>query len=213
MKRIRFFGLCVTAALALSVGAAPASAALPEYRGPFPKPFSSKSGVVVVETASGLRATCTSGTNIGEVTGPKTATLTLRLTGCEAYNFKCNSPGAAPGEIVSNQLSSTLGYINKRKKQVGADLQSASGTTTEFECGPAHVVVTGSIIGRITPINKKVTAFILEFTQAHGKQKPSKFEGGPTDVPMGSVNGGTPEEAGVAAKVEITLAEAAEIKG
>jgi hypothetical protein len=218
MKRTTMVGLCVTGALAIfSVAATSASAALPEYSGPFPKPITSKSGPIVIETVSGVKATCTRGTNTGEITGPKTGTVTLRLVGCEVLNvLKCNSPGAAPGEIVSSQLSSTLGYINKTKREVGVDLEAPAGTTAEFECGTNHVVVSGSIIGKITPVNRKVKAgspFILKFTQTGGKQNPSKFEGGPTDVPMGSINGGPPEEAGVSARIEITLAEAAEIKG
>jgi len=216
MKLIRIVGLCLVAVFAMSaVVAASASAALPEFSGPFPKPFKSKSGAVLIETASRVKARCKAGTNVGEVTGPKTDVVTLRLTGCEADGFKCSTKGATEGEIVSSPLSSTLGYINKAKKEVGIALESATGAAAEFTCGPASVVVTGSVIGKITPINKKVKAgkpFILKFTQAKGKQKPTKLEGGPVDVPMGSVDGGAPVEAGVSARVEITLSELAEIK-
>src|ERR1700674_43966 len=68
MKGTRIVAVCVLAALTTcAAGTAPASAALPEYSGPFPKSVKSKSGPVVVETVSGLKATCTSGTNAGEV--------------------------------------------------------------------------------------------------------------------------------------------------
>ena len=96
-----------------------------------------------------------------------------------------------------------------------AEESATGGPLAEVMCGPVHVVETGSIIGRVTPVNKKVLAgksFRLKFTQAKGKQKPTKFEGGPTDVLMIATGGGAPEEAGVSAKAELTFAEAAQIK-
>ena len=55
--------------------------------------------------------------------------------------------------------------------------------------------------------------FKLKFAEAKGKQKPTKFEGGPTDVLMiATAAGGAPEEAGVSAKAELTFAEPTQIK-
>jgi len=217
MKRFRMVSLCLAAMIAVpAVVSASASAALPEFSGPFPKPFKVKSGAFIVETVNRVKASCKAGTNAGEMTGPQTGRATLKLTGCEVSGFKCSSAGAAPGEIVSNLLSATLGYINKAKKEVGISLESATGgTVAEFTCGSVRVTETGSVIGKVTPINKKVKAgkpFTLKFTQTRGKQKPTKFEGGPTDVLMASVNGGKPEEAGVSAKGELTFTEVGEIK-
>jgi hypothetical protein len=217
MKRLTMLSLCLAAMTAVpAVVSASASAALPEFGGPFPKPFKVNSGALLAETVSKIRATCKAGTNAGELTGPQTGKATLKLTGCEVFSLKCSSAGAAPGEIVSNPLSMTLGYINKAKKEVGISLEATTGdTVAEFTCGSVRVRETGSVIGRITPINKKVTAgkpFTLKFTQKGGKQKPTKFEGGPTDVLMASVNGGTPEEAGLSVKGEMTFTEVGEIK-
>jgi hypothetical protein len=215
MKRIRMAGLCLVAVFAVSaVVAASASAALPEFSGPFPKPFTSKSGKVYVETVGKLRTTCTAGTNGGKVTGPKTGIVTIRFTGCKALSYTCTTKGAAVGEIVSN-LRSTLGYINKAKKEVGIALESATGAPfAEFTCGPANVVGTGSAIGKLTPINKRVKAgkpFILKFTQANGKQRPTKLEGGPTDVLVASI-GGVSQEAGLSGTDEVLVEGGAEIK-
>lgn len=217
MMRFRIIGLCLMAGIAGSaIVSASACAALPEFSGPFPKSVTSKSGIALIETVGGAKASCQAGTNTGEVTGPKTGTTILRLTGCVVLSFKCTSPGAAEGEIVSNPLSITLGYINKALLDVGVSLESATGgPIAEFKCGPVDVTETGSLIGRITPIDKVVKAgkpFKLKFTQRKGKQKPNKFEGGPIDVLMASVDGGPPEEAGVSTKVELTLNEAGEIK-
>jgi hypothetical protein len=217
MMRFRIVGLCLMTAIGISATvSASASAALPEFSGPFPKSVTSKSGIAIIETVGGARASCQAGTNTGEITGPKTGTATLKLTGCVVLSFKCTSPGAAEGEIVSNPLSITLGYINKAKLEVGVSLESATGGPfAEFKCGPVNVTETGSLIGKITPVNKIVKAgkpLKLKFAQRKGKQKPNKFEGGPIDVLMASVDGAPPEEAGVSTKVELTLTEAGEIK-
>jgi hypothetical protein len=148
--------------------------------------------------------------------GPKTGTVTIKSTGCEAVKYKCTTTGAAKGEIVTSVLSVTLGYIDKATKEVGLDSASPTGAPfAEFACGPFKVVTRGSVIGKVTPINKKVKPpnhFTLKYTQAKGKQKPSKFEGGPTDVLASSVNGMPSEEEGLSLKAEARFAEAAEIK-
>jgi hypothetical protein len=216
MKRLSAVALCLMAAIAFPM-AATASASLPEFSGPFPKPFLGKSGVVNVETVGKTKATCTGGTNDGEATGPKTGTTTLRLTGCEALGFKCATEGAAAGEIVSNVLSTTLGYIDQATKEVGIAAEAASGgSIAEFKCGAISVTESGSVIGRLTPVDKKVKAgkpFRLKLRQAKGKQKPRAFEGGPTDVLMVSTAGLPPEEAGVSNTVEIRFGETVELKG
>lgn len=215
MKRFSAIGLCLIAAIAIPM-AATASASLPEFSGPFPKPFQAKSGVVHVETVNKTKAVCKAGTNDGEATGPKTGTTMLRLTGCEALGLVCTTEGAAPGEIVSNPLSTTLGYIDQVKREVGLSTESVSGgPISEFQCGGFSIKETGSVIGKITPVDKKVKPgkpFKLKLKQAKGKQKPSAFEGGPTDVLTVTVAGLPSEEAGVSDNVDITFSETGEIK-
>jgi hypothetical protein len=216
MTRIRVVGLCLFAAFAIAaVASASASAALPEFGGPFPKPFTSKSKKSTFETVKGTKVTCTVDTNAGEITGPKTGTVTVRFTGCRSSGLPCQSKGAAPEEIVTNVLSMTLGYISKAKKEVGIDLSSPTGAPlVEFECAGFPVQIRGSVIGRITPVNKKVTPpkpFLLKFAQTGGKQKITKFEAGPISVLEGSF-GGPFEEVGFASTDELTFAEVVEIK-
>ena len=70
----RTAGLCTIATLALiATTAASASAALPEFVGPFPTPFTSKSGVTTLETVKKATITCTADKGAGGVTGPKRA--------------------------------------------------------------------------------------------------------------------------------------------
>jgi hypothetical protein len=197
MTRMRTAGLLTLAVLAVSAyTAASASAALPEFSGPLPAPFGAKSGVTTLETVKGAKITCAADTGGGEVSGPKTGTIKLTLTGCEFVTLAlpCNTPGVPPGEIITGSLLMTLDYISlEPKKEVGIDLSIPTGAPLlEFVCGALKVTVAGSVIGKITPINKLVKPpahFVLKFMQAAGKQKPMKFAGGPIDVPMTSFGG------------------------
>lgn len=218
MKRARRVVFCSVAALAMSaVVAASASAELPEFGGPFPKPFTSKGGAVLIETG-GIKLTCTSSTDTGEILGAKTGNVMVRLLGCAGEGFTCTSPGAKEGEMVTSELTTTLGYIDKAKHETGIAL-AASGTFDEFDCAGFTFVVEGSVIGKVTPINKTAkskpkTHFKLMFSQKKGVQKPRKLEGEAVDVLEGHIAGepGLSLEAGLKTKDEITLAEAGEIK-
>jgi hypothetical protein len=180
-------GLCLATMLTIGVMAASASAALPEFSSPFAKTFTSTSKASLLETTSKVKLVCTADTNAGEITGPQTGSVTIAFTGCSLKKAPCTTPGRPSGEIVTSLLSLTLGYINKAKKEVGIDLASAAGSTfATFSCGSTlRGVVIGSVIGRITPVNKKVIPsafFTLRFMQASGIQKITNLEGGPPDV-------------------------------
>jgi hypothetical protein len=107
--------------------------------------------------------------------------------------LSCNTVGVPPGEIVTTSLLMTLGYINEPKKEAGIDLSTATGgPLMEFVCGGLRVIVDGSVIGKLTPVNKPVNPpghFVLKFAQSAGKQKPTHFEGGPVDVLSTSFGG------------------------
>jgi hypothetical protein len=212
MTRARTLGLCCIAALALAAGVtASASAALPEFTGPFPTHFTSKSGKTLLETVKKAQITCAADTGSGEVTGPKTGAIKITFSGCEfvTIGVACNTPGIPPGDIVTAPLMMTLGYINGPKKEVGIDLSTATGgPLMEFSCAGLQVIVSGSVIGKITPVNKPVVPpshFVLRFTQAGGKQKPSKFEGEPTDV-LSTSFGGPFAESGLSSPEEVLFA-------
>jgi hypothetical protein len=188
MKRISITGLCLGAMFTMSaLMAASASAVLPQFRGPFSKTFVSTSKASLLETTAKVKLVCPADTNAGEITGPQTGSVTIAFTDCALKKVPCNTPGRPSGEIVTSLLSLNLGYINKAKKEVGIDLASAAGAIfAEFGCGPTlRGAVLGSVIGRITPVNKKVIPaafFTLRFTQASGIQKIINLEGGPPDV-------------------------------
>jgi hypothetical protein len=215
MRRTRMVALCLTTMFAASGIAAASASALPEFTSPFPKPFRSTSKKSVLETVGKTKVTCKGDTNTGEIINPTTLTVTITFTGCESKKFTCTSPGAAVGDIVTKLLVGRLGYIHAPKKEVGLDLSADGGTITQFQCGNLVVVVRGSVIGRITPVNKVVSApgvLTLRFAQKGGKQAITKFEGGPPDVLESSINGGPFEESGLSSTDLIKVLSPVEVK-
>ena len=210
-------GLRLTAALALTVATvaatAPAALALPEWSPPYPKAMSISSGPTTLESVSGEKIECVADTGSGEVTSPMTGTATIILSGCERVlatgKLPCHTPGLPP-EQIGITAPTRLGYIvhTPVKTQVGLDLGNDS-ILTSFVCAETKVFVKGSVIGRLTPVNKPVKAgkpFTLKFKQSKGHQKPLAFEAEPPDFPEISF-GGPFESAGLSSTEKITFAE------
>jgi hypothetical protein len=210
MRRGRSIGLCMAAALAgCAVAAGSASAALPEFVPGAAVPFTTKSGKTVLMTVGKAKLTCLADTGNGEIVGPKTATVKLIFTGCETKTIPCNTPALGAGEVALT-ATGTLGYtVNPEVKEVGLDLSNPTGgPMMEFQCGAAlRGIVVGSVIGRLTPVNKFVKPpghFLLVFKQAGGKQAITHLFGEPIDVPMTSF-GGPFEESGLASAESISF--------
>ena len=206
MQALRRMALCLVAAAAVgAIAAGSASAALPEFSPPFPNPLHSTSKATILESIAKVKVKCIADTNEGEVTGPVTGTIKFRFTGCESKTIPCKSPNAPnPGEIDTPVLSLSLGYITHTPTltEVGIDISSPTGAPVmEFFCGAAlRGVVDGSVIGKITPINKLVSPsghFVLKFAQKAGHQAIQHFEAGPIDILEASF-GGPFEPAGLA---------------
>jgi hypothetical protein len=242
MTRIRLILLSLLAVFAISaVAASAASAALPEFGrcvvktggkykdskcieetgggfewepGLVKKSFTSTSGAGTLETKGGKKVTCKADTNKGEITGAKTfGKVFVIFTGCESSGFKCNTSGAASGEIKTNELSGELGYLEKATKKVGIVLKPVGTSFAEFECSSlVKVKVTGAVVGEITPINTMTKTFTLKLEQSKGIQKWTKLEGGVESVLKTSINGGTAEQSGDESTDTITTEEEAEIK-
>ncbi len=139
----------------------------------------------VLTTVGGHVVTCTSLTNTGELTGPKTDTATITFDECTTEGFKCQSAGEAEGIIKLTALSKLV-YIKKAApKEVGIVLEPsvAGGLFVEFKCNTPiikeTIKVKGSVIAPITPINTWVvppSEFALTYSQAAGVQKPTEYE-------------------------------------
>jgi hypothetical protein len=214
MKRFRIVGLCLMAVFAFSaIAASAASAALPEWLGTFPTPFTSHGGEAILKVGTVSKVKCASTTNTGSITGPKLGTVLVNFTGCKlSGSFPCNSPGAGTEEIMTFTLDMTLGYITKSTKDVGVALKGLGGAEknllAEFECNDEGALlparVKGSVIGLITPIGVSTLTFTLNFAEnaTTKKQAVEKLEGEAKDVLEASLNRGVFEEG-----VEIALDE------
>jgi hypothetical protein len=173
-----------------------------------------------LETVGKVKITCTAGTGAGEYTGEKTASDKLKLTGCvdQTIVAKCTSTGAAEGEIVSNEFEEEFGLIvGGEKPTVGVLIKVKAPSTSEavFVCGTVTATVEGAAIGVFLKGDSQKTIFKVKFTEAAGKQKNEKFEGGVAESLSTKLLVGTEtktEVSGFKAAATITNEEALEVK-
>jgi hypothetical protein len=193
MKYVKMLGLAGLAALALMavVGAGTASASQPKAEpegGTFPVSFTGSGGAGKLETvAEGTKVrtvNCEENTSSGEVNSATTTkNVSVRFKKCTAtgpFGIKVTctgGTGAASGEIVTKTLKGTMFYIKAASSEVGIDLEPESGTQfAEFTCGGVQKIsVTGSVVGKLTPVNTLTNKYTLTFSQTAGKQSPEGF--------------------------------------
>jgi hypothetical protein len=137
---------------------------------------------------------CLAANFVGEWTGAKTATVTVEFQGCiNSLGQQCQSNPQNKSEIKTLPLEAELGFIKNQLKEgkltvvVGLDLkaQPPLPDLVVYECGnvteSAHIE--GSVIGKITPINKMTTdSNLLYYVTKAGAQLPEKFESGLKDT-------------------------------
>jgi hypothetical protein len=188
--------------------------------GPGPKPgFTSTTELTELETVGKAKLTCGAGSATGQFTGPKTDRVTITFTACEygaPGGVSCKTPGASAGEVVTNTLEGTLGYISgggTMKPTVGMRLAPVSGTQfASLECSGTTVTLAGSAIGTITAeINKMTLTSHLKFKQTKGIQSPEAFEGAATSV-LTAKSGAEAEQAGLSVIEMNTNEELLEVK-
>lgn len=175
--------------------------------------FTDSGGPVTLETVGKAAVTCKGETGSGEYSGAReVAGVVLRLSECELAGSKCTSTGAGTGEIVTSTLEGALGWREKAGNKVALDLFPAGGTGSLLEatCGTSSLVVRGSVIGPITPVNNMSASFSLKYKQTKGKQTTEHFEGEANDVLEASIAGGAYEQAGLA--LESTQANEEELE-
>jgi len=201
MSRVK--GVILVAAMLVmsAIAVASAAAALPEFDGPFPKPFHSLGGAGLLETTGAKKVNCASNHVNGNITGPKTDLALIRFLGCENTEIlpvKCNSSGQGTGVIQTSPILSLLGYLNKTTKEVGVLLEpDNTALFASFECGGiVKIEVKGTVVGKITPVNTKSKTFTLELKQAGGVPNPSGLEG-QTDLLATKIGGGGFEDSGI----------------
>jgi hypothetical protein len=111
----------------------------------------------------------------GDITGAKAVSLTTEMTYCtqDEPTRKCSTAGAAAGHVVLAGTG-TLAYINKASKVVGIVLTLPE---TEVECGGYAMLVKGSVIIPITPINTKTSELSMVIKESEiGKQEYTTYE-------------------------------------
>lgn len=124
---------------------------------------------------------CLGGKDQGVVTGATTLNrVVISLTGCEMPAFgKCNSAGAARGEIDTAPLSGSLGYIDASTHSVGVDLSGEGGAPfAEFSCEFGMTIrIVGSDVIEITGEQLEVFGKVFELRSSAAEA----LEGGPID--------------------------------
>jgi hypothetical protein len=226
MKRIRITGACLVAALVIgAAGATTASAFAPNWGANWPKTRLKKpvfiSSTTTITTETLVIVYCKDDFDNGQlysdhaIGGAKF--VFSKCESAKATGILCNSKGAEPGEVVTEPVMATLGWINKAKGEVGLQLkpEKAGGLLAKFECGKASKrEIRGSAIAPITPVNTPVApteAFTSAFAQSEGKQTVASFEGEPAVSLETSVNKAAFEKAGIESTEEIKPDETLEI--
>ncbi len=198
----RALGAFVAVCVMSVVAAASASAALPEFvpNGSASKPitFRVKLGHVVFRPVAWGQeyVECESASATGSIVGAKELTTkALRLVGCGLAGestHACTSGSLKSGEVETEALSGTLGYVEKEpSKVVGLKLEGPHEgiKRPEFAAGFTCVVapldttwvedVTGPLYGQVQSLNKPATAFVVAFKtkKSSSEQELTKFEG------------------------------------
>jgi len=194
MEARRFRGIwagvsALIAALALGIGAGPASAATPVLEikpGPlaaFPIEFEAEGGAVSAAlTGFDTEVHCAESEGFGEITGPRTAISAYGFYGCETIGgskggHECKSADAEePGEITTPLIDAELVFINQATKAVGMVLDPDGGVYMEFECGGEGVKAFGPFVSPVGPINQQTTSFTASLTRSGATQIPSAYE-------------------------------------
>jgi hypothetical protein len=123
-----------------------------------------------------------------EYTGPQTILMTLNMTMCSSGGDKpngagigeCESSGHEPGQVRSNLLEGTLGYLDRagKKPSLGWEFKSAlGGPMFEVTCGEAAVTVTGSMVALVSPADAGNALTTVLFGSAGKKVVPDALEG------------------------------------
>lgn len=215
MQRLKIFGATLVALIALGAVMASASmAALPEFSPATAQKFKGLGGAGELTTLSGgISIKCTSNTLEGSITGAKTATVNITIAGCTALGFTSNSLGDAEKLVLTGTLNAELCYINKTEKTVGVYI---SGINVHLEVPSLGVLIaiTGSLIGRVTPLNTVTTHYTFGFEQSGtGDQKLTECEGKKAKlVSSKDAKHEILESTAIVQKDEMTTEKAVEIK-
>jgi hypothetical protein len=211
MRGLKLVGAFFAILALTAVAAASASAALPEFL-PGSGTFTGKSGVASLQVKGGATITCKTSTSTGELTGVKSDKVTITFEGCTVAGLTVLGLGAAKGTIVVT-LDSELCQIGSKDVGVILTILPTTGLHIEVPTGKHLILVIGSVIGLLSPINSSKTGpFPLTVAQKEGVQAIEKCEGGTAKKLESSLDGGAFVQAGQeAAEGSLTFAAAHEL--
>jgi hypothetical protein len=127
--------------------------------------------------SEGHIASCNSGSGEGEILTEHTATATLHLKGCIAFDSYCTSSGAQEDEVVTNAIPVRLVYLSREKHEAALDLNYGNRTTPMFEaeCTDSdHLGARGEVLVPIA--YKEAKAFTMKLQSNEGVQTPKQYE-------------------------------------
>jgi hypothetical protein len=160
------------------------------------KAFTAKSGAAVLKsfTSEGAElppVECTKSKGKGDFIGTKGSEFTVTFEGCSSAKEPCTGGAKAKaGQIVTNKLEGTLGFISPGV--VGEDVKAVGGgVLASFKCGANDAEVDGSVIGEIGSgvYNTSASTETLLLTASGSKQEPVKLEGQAEDTLKAEING------------------------
>ncbi len=207
MHKLRILGAMLIAALAMTaVAAATASAAVPPEFNPAKGTFTATSGPGVLKGTLTIKCSSDKVSN-GVITGAKTETATVDFEGCESLGVKVNSVGDTKGSgVILVATDGELCYINEKEKIVGLYFTVLPTTGLEIEGVGLKSTVKGTVIGTVSPTNKKQTTGTVDIKKANLKEC-----GGKTAELLANLNGGAFAKAEEETEEKVTFAAATEV--
>jgi hypothetical protein len=165
MRSFRTAGSLFLLALMISAVASASALALPEFLGTFPTSLTGTSGTsTLADTASGLTLSCKKDKASGSVTSGTAIELTIDCESVKVGGLAAQSLGDKGG-VVLIPLTGVLCYINKSTKEAGARFTLPSGGVhIEVPALGELLLITGTTVGQLTPINTSTTSMTLDFS-------------------------------------------------
>ncbi len=165
--------------------------------------FETKGGVGVLSAVGGDKVECKTESSSGEFfegNNKEAGNMTIKFNECQSVSLPCKTPGAAEGELVTNNVEALVGWENKALKKTALELHPgknvSSGLFIEFTCSERTIKVKGAVLVPIKNDSMK-TSEVLKFKDTKGKQKPEKWEESSGKVILESSFEGLPfEQAG-----------------
>ncbi len=180
--------------------------------------FTGKGGAKVDVSLAGTEIACKANTVLGgTMTNDKEGKIeSIHFSGCKALGvFEANSLNDTAGIILVTNLTYTLCFINKSTLDMGIVLHfPAAGVHVEIPAAKTLSLITGSLIGLITPDAKRAKVFTIKFGKSATTkdQEFTKCEGGKTEVLLTETNESKkPEEGALVLEEELTTAVETEL--